>query len=261
MPSRRMIFCLWGLLVGLALASGCGDDQAGIRSYTVDKPGNAPSQGASLPADHPGMTAGNNASASNPSVEIQPVFEVPEAWPWQSGRNDFGGRATYTVPGSEGVPAGRMAVSIAQGTMLVNINRWRTLQLGLERINEVTPDMLETIACPAGDVYVIDLQSSADASGAARRFRIGMLADMQAGLATGQTWFFKLQGSPEVVAANAQRFDAMLAAAHWPDEEPPVQPESLPEDSSQDPAAVTPGAASDNIPDSETPEPEPEPQS
>ena len=120
--------------------------------------------------------------------------------------------ATYRLPG-EG--AAEVSVSKASGSLLNNVNRWRG-QLGLAPVDQVDPASLELVACPAGEVAVIDLTEPGKSEPAGRRFRIGMIQETSGASGVGgvggspATWFFKLQGPAEAVAREAQAFDQML---------------------------------------------------
>ena len=80
----------------------------------------------------------------------------------------------------------------------------------------IDPSTLERIESPAGEVTIVDLLANAVAPDA-RRFRIGLLKELEGGSPTGQTWFFKLDGPSTGIQQQQDVFEQMLGTLRWAD--------------------------------------------
>ena len=102
-------------------------------------------------------------------------------------------KARYIV--GSGEETGYASVSQAGGDVMMNVNRWRD-QVGLARVE--TP---EEVAAEPVKVSAIDgllLQFIGEEKGIV----VAMVPDMK----TGRSWFFKLEGSKQLVESEADSF-------------------------------------------------------
>ncbi|HYO10852.1 MAG TPA: hypothetical protein VER17_17945 [Tepidisphaeraceae bacterium] len=184
-------------LIGLALLAGCGDGDE-ITVYTAPKEA-APTTMASaqLPAE-----ADSHAHGGGDLHWTAP----PE---WKQQQVPPGGMrvAAFTVSENPKVELTVIPLSGAAGALLPNVNRWEG-QLGLppspqEKLERVVKSM------PVGplDVKRVDLTGPES-----QQPRQRMLAAVVP--AGGKSWFFKMSGPADVIAAQEKNFDALINSLH-----------------------------------------------
>jgi hypothetical protein len=106
--------------------------------------------------------------------------------------------ASFALPGKTEVSV--VALPGDAGGDLANVNRWRG-QLGLPAVNEAEfAAQSKRVASPAGELLLIAFDSPSKGSMMGARL-----------LAGGQTWFFKMTGPKDGVAANRNDFSRFLA--------------------------------------------------
>lgn len=164
---------------------------------------------APAPDGMPGM-AGNVPAPPRPAGFS---FVAPDGWQPQP-TTPFR-VVNFHVPG-EGVPAAEFYVtplSGAAGGELANVNRWRG-QLGLPPVDEAgLAELSSTIEGPAGTFKVFELASSGPA------LKTGEPARMLAAILVrgGTSWFFRLMGESDHVAAQRGNFEAFLRSVNFED--------------------------------------------
>lgn len=175
---------LW--LAALLASPAClaGD---GIQNYTV-------------PKEHPALAA----DAPNPGIDTEaaPIrWTLPGGWEALAPTSIRIGN--FLVPGKDGKKAEVAVTSFPGpvGTELNNVNRWRR-EIGLEPVaqNEVSS---QTVQVDAQDGKLYDL------AGAGVRTVVASVPH------DGATWFFKLKGDPETVAAAKEDFQKFLKSVRF----------------------------------------------
>lgn len=102
-----------------------------------------------------------------------------------------GGKANITISSFPGEAGGALA----------NVNRWRTLQLGLAPITAAElPTATSSLDVLGGKVMLVDMSGTDQRSG--RKARLVAASVPRA----GSTWFYKLMGDEAVVAAEKEAF-------------------------------------------------------
>lgn len=171
---------------------------------------------AVTPMTAPATAALPNAPAMTDAVPAPPKtdnfhFEVPDGWQEQPG-NAFRA-ASFLIPGPD-VPAADVSVSAFPGSVggdLANVNRWRA-QLNLPAIDAATMTASSTaITNGSLSFQVFDLVSAGAALEGGHRARI-LAAILKQG---DQTWFFKITGEAEHVAAQRENFARFLRSFHF----------------------------------------------
>ncbi len=167
---------------------------------------------AGLPPSHPpigdaGQMPAPTASAMDPD---RPVWQVPSGW------NEVpGGQflvAKFTLSGPNNAQA---AVNVSRsagdgGGLLANVNRWRG-QLGLAPAADMDSlPQVKTLAAGGSQATLVEM-SGTDA-------RTGQPARVVAAIVPqgGQTWFYKLMGSDQVVAREKDAFAKFVQSAKYP---------------------------------------------
>jgi len=187
-------------LVGFLFFAGCRE--AKVQSYRVPKEAPPPP----LSFDMPGMVAANSSSAaSQPAIPAASSEDAalrwvaPENWavlPPVAMRV-----AGYRLSSPDSTATAELTITAFPGDVggdLANINRWRG-QIGLAPIDtSALANELQRLRLEARDFKLVEM-TNAQSSPA------------QATLAAyteheGSTWFFKLTGAPELVAAEKPSF-------------------------------------------------------
>lgn len=157
-------------------------------------------------------------SSSRGTHEVEPGGGPERAEPltwtapahWKTKTASATRRASYAVPMNEGSDAD-LSISVlggAAGGLPANINRWRA-QLALPELppGEVTGT---TESIPAGGLMFTFIDIAGKSGDASVRMLVG------AASFEGQTWFFKLTGPDEGVAAEKPAFVAFLRTVKSP---------------------------------------------
>jgi hypothetical protein len=98
------------------------------------------------------------------------------------------------------------------GGLLANVNRWRG-QLGLPPVaqEEDFSKMVDSLTVPGGQAEVVDMTGTNSKTGQPARL-VGVVLPQ-----SGQTWFYKLMGDPQLVAAQKDTFIKFIQSARYPD--------------------------------------------
>ena len=139
-------------------------------------------------------------SSEPSSAQFKPNWDVPSGW-----KEVPGGQflvAKFVLPGGGDLPA---AVNVSKspgdgGGLLANVNRWRS-QLGLGPVTDGDlAAQVQALDLPNGKVTLADI-SGQDA-------RTGKKARLLAAVVprSGETWFYKLMGSAQVVQQEKDSF-------------------------------------------------------
>lgn len=113
--------------------------------------------------------------------------------------------ASFTATNDKGSPRATASSLLNDGGgLLNNINRWRD-QLGLGALAALADQPVKNLSANA---ILVDLVNSAGTD----RQAIIVLTDNANGAAQTTTWFFKLRGSPDAVAAELSTFEAWAKA-------------------------------------------------
>ncbi len=151
---------------------------------------------SALPPGHPPIGDMGAESAGPISHEGQPNWSVPAGWQEVSGGQFL--VAKFMISGAAGTAA-EVNISTSSGDgggLAANVNRWRG-QLGLAPINEFSTT---TVEISGGDAQFVDL-SGKDAQTGKPAEVIGVIVTQP-----NQTWFYKLMGDPDLVAAQKNAF-------------------------------------------------------
>jgi len=93
------------------------------------------------------------------------------------------------------------------GGLAANVNRWRG-QLGLQPISEILTSSIDVVG---GNAQVVDLSGTDSKTGKPARL-VGAIVPR-----SGQTWFYKLMGDPQIVAQQKDAFIKFIQSAKYPD--------------------------------------------
>jgi hypothetical protein len=189
--------CAATLLVAL---SACRDSHVAIYQAPKDPP----------PQPPPALAAGESAPA--PRIHwVAPAHWKPSAPPGAASNMRTG---SFTITADDG--SGRtadMAVTTFPGDVggdLANINRWRG-QLKLAPITAAQlPSARTTVNTPAGEFFLADMTGDETP----RKRTLGAWFKQPA---QNRTWFFKLTGDAELVAAEREAFLAFLRTVTFSD--------------------------------------------
>ncbi|MCC7375715.1 MAG: hypothetical protein IT581_13745 [Verrucomicrobiales bacterium] len=195
------------LSAALAAITGCHKEE--IASYEAPKEQPLPASG-SPHAGHGAPDASQNPMAGAPRPGLR-WRTLPEGW---TSNGPSGMRvATFTIASSSGATAdlGVIPLPGTGGSDLDLVNLWRS-QLGLPPITEpeLTSHTDETsIGGQAVKLFSIVGSGSADANATANQILVAALRR------EGSTWFFKLGGPAEIVAANREALKSFLGAVEF----------------------------------------------
>ena len=158
-----------------------------------------------LPPGHPSIDDMTATAAGPVSHEGQPNWTVPSDWHEVAAGQFL--VAKFTIAGDSGASA---TVNVSQapgdgGGLMPNFNRWRG-QLGLPPANDA---MAMTYNFPGGQGQVVNFDGT-DA-------QTGKPAAIQAAIITlsDRSYFYKLMGDPNVVAAHKDEFIAFVKGAKY----------------------------------------------
>jgi hypothetical protein len=209
-PSTRSRFASAALLAGaLTLAvGGCRREEvthARVKR-SPEAQAQAPAMGAGMGAMPPGAQ-GSNAVAPPPAPgEGEGLrWNLPKGWTQDA--KSGGMRYATLRPGARGkIDVSVVVLPGPAGGELANVNRWRG-QIGLSPMNEASlASARKAVKAPAGSVSVYDFTSEGQAK-----------SRMVAGLLTagGNSWFVKMVGDAETVAAARGDFMRLLESLRF----------------------------------------------
>ena len=140
-----------------------------------------------------GPQSGGPMAGPKPQAASGPGFtgEPPEAW--EETKTRMFQKARYIV--TSGEETGYASVSQARGDVMMNVNRWRD-QVGLPSIE--SPEEVAAEPVSVGGVDGLLLRLIGENEGIV----IAMVPDMK----SRDSWFFKLDGSKELVESEADSF-------------------------------------------------------
>ncbi len=164
-----------------------------------------PAEASQLPAGHPAIPGAPIAAAA-PSGN--PTWTVPSDW--KSGEPSQFVLAKFDIQNASGTAAATVSQLDGDGGgLLANVNRWRG-QLGQQAI--FADDAAKLPAIDAGGIRatVADFNGTDARTGKPARL-VGVVLPRN-----GQTWFYKLMGDPDVVAAQKDAFIKFVQSAKYP---------------------------------------------
>lgn len=175
----------------LLAAAGNGLAADDIQTYTVPK--EHPAAAVAVPA--------TVAGAPDIPVNAAPIhWSVPDGWQELAPTSIRLGN--FLVAGQNGKKAEVTVTSFpgAVGTELDNVNRWRR-EVGMEPVTQIN----------SGDVVTVDGSEGRffDLAGPVARTLVAMVSR------NGATWFFKMRGDTEVVAAARPAFADFLKSVRF----------------------------------------------
>jgi hypothetical protein len=161
-----------------------------------------------LPSSHPPIGTANAAvTAVTTDATGKPEWNVPSGW--QEGPQSQFLIAKYIINGSNDARA-EVNVSHDGGGLLANVNRWRHTQLGLDTVDEsglsALVSALDANGTPAS---LVDFTGTHSKTGKAARLIGVVVPDGK------QSWFYKLMGDPDVVAAQKDAFTKFVQSAKY----------------------------------------------
>jgi len=172
----------------------------------------AATEPASLPPSHPSMGdmgMGAPTASTSISTEGKPNWQVPSGWQEVSGGQFL--VAKFTIAGEGGAMA---AVNVSSspgegGGLLGNVNRWRG-QLGLSPLSEADANkVVASIDMPGGKASLVEMSGTDPRTSQPARL-VGVVVPQ-----AGQTWFYKLMGSPPVVASQKDAFTKFVQGVKY----------------------------------------------
>lgn len=177
-------------LVGSLLLSGCGREE--VSTYRV------PKQAAKPTPTH------DHQDAAAPAPQN---WKVPTGW--QATTPGPMVLASYNISAKEGSPT--VTVSMFPGDVggvLANVNRWRG-QLGQPITTEADlPKLIQPIELPHAQGTLVDFVGTNSKTSQPARM-IGVIVPRD-----GNSWFYKMTGDTETVAAEKSRFIEFIGHAH-----------------------------------------------
>jgi hypothetical protein len=163
-----------------------------------------------LPASHPDIS-GMGAVATTPTADAgdKPTWNVPADW--QAGQLAQFLVARFVVKGDGDSGA---AVNVSQlvgdgGGLAPNVNRWRG-QLGLSPASDDDIAKLPTIDASGAKATVVEINGTDPRSNKPASL-VGVVLPLNS-----QTWFYKLMGDANVVAAQKDAFIKFVQSAKYP---------------------------------------------
>jgi hypothetical protein len=147
------------------------------------------------------------AAAKGSRPEGLPTSSPPESWKETAPNRAVGELQAFQV--EDGEKTAKVTISVAGGSLLDNINRWRQLQLGLEPVNEeqLQKDRRE-IKVDGAPAYYADLTGDSPRKG--RQRILGVIAERD-----GEKWFFKMMGHPDLVEMQKPAFEAFVKSVRF----------------------------------------------
>jgi hypothetical protein len=164
-----------------------------------------------LPPSHPAIPGMNSAvQSAGADAGDKPTWTVPAGW--QAGPLAQFLVAKFIIAGANGAQASVNVSSLDGdgGGLLPNVNRWRA-QLGLTPVADADAANFPTIDASGGKATVIDISGLDGRMGKPMRL-VGVVLPLG-----GQTWFYKLMGDADVVAAQKAALIQFVQSAKYPD--------------------------------------------
>jgi hypothetical protein len=159
-----------------------------------------------LPPGHPVIGDMNASAPTGPiSHDGQPNWEVPAGWQEVNGGSFL--VAKFMLGGDDGATAAvNVSVSAGDGGGLApNVNRWRE-QLGLPPEDEIST---VTFAISGGQAQLVDFTGTSAQTGQPAGI-VGIVVTQP-----DRTWFYKLMGDPQVVAAQKDAFTTFVKGVKY----------------------------------------------
>jgi hypothetical protein len=145
-------------------------------------------------------TASKVSSAPSDSDEGKPEWSIPPNWKETSPGQFLVAKFLISGTGEAQAAVNVSASSGNGGGLLMNVNRWRG-QLGLGSATEEDLSKLATrIDLPGVKASLVEMSGTDARSGQEARMLAVMVPQ------SSQTWFYKLMGTPAVVAQNKDAF-------------------------------------------------------
>ena len=174
-----------------------------------------------LPPGHPpmaGTSLGNqNFLVPNASTKVtggmvdNPTWTVPAGWqPAEPGAMLL---AKFAIANAAGAQAAVNVSSLTGdgGGLVPNLTRWRG-QLGLPPLTEENlSTSVSSVDLPNGKAQLVDFTGTDSKTGKPSRL-VGIIVPHN-----GLTWFYKLMGDPDLVAAQKEAFIKFIQSAKYPD--------------------------------------------
>jgi hypothetical protein len=189
------------LALALAALGGCQRDEVAHFRVPKEAAATAPAAMAAMGSMGGGQGGADLAPAAVPEGSGL-AWTLPQGWKQEQG----GGQMRYAT--LRPPVQGKLDVSVIvlpgpAGGELANVNRWRS-QIGLAPIDQAAMDSgRKSVKTAAGDLSVYDFASE----GAKKTRTIAGLANVQ-----GSTWFLKMTGDAEAVAAAGPAFLDLLGS-------------------------------------------------
>lgn len=151
--------------------------------------------------------AGREQEHSHDDADSQdrglPSWEVPKAWKEKTPGPMV--LASFSI--ESGGPGGEIAVSAFPGDvggLLLNVNRWRTKNLGLSEVSQgELPKLLVDLELPSGKAILVDMTNNSTR----------LLAVIQKN--GGKTWFYKLLAGEKIVTAQKETFMEFVKSVRY----------------------------------------------
>jgi hypothetical protein len=175
-----------------------------IQSIRFDAPP-AADAGVTPPLAAPGAGAASTAPPADAGAPLPITFSVPSGWQQeQSGANAFRVVAFTVASGADAGEAVVTCVAAGSGTMIDNVNRWRG-QVGLDPLTNMDQDKTQKLAVGNREAVLWDFDNTAGG----HRMLVAMITYGQ------KWWFFKLVGSPSLVAAEKAAFNQFVTSVQF----------------------------------------------
>ena len=150
----------------------------------------------------------NATENQNANPNVNSIWTIPPDWKSQPPSEFL--LAEFSIQ-TNGVTA---EVNVAElngdgGGLQANVNRWRG-QLGLPQISETDlPALSTSIDSANGKIQIVDFTGTDSKTGKPARL-VGAIVPQN-----GETWFYKLMGDPQIVAAQKNRFIQFIQSANY----------------------------------------------
>lgn len=210
-----------GGLLGIACLTGCRKQDV-VTLYTAPKEP-VRTVSSEMPADHPpidgsapgGTSTPGNGAEQPEAKDEQPTWTIPDGWkPTPVKQMEFAAFMASPEP----APVRMTVVPLGQGGggLLANINRWEGQVHLPPSSQEDLAKVVKQVSINGTPVTLVNLINPAED----RRLMAAILrhGDM--------TWFFKMVGAPEHLAAQEAKFDAFLHSVRFgaPADATPAKP-------------------------------------
>jgi hypothetical protein len=140
----------------------------------------------------------------------KPTWDVPTGWQEQPASAMR--LATFRVTGENAAKADVSVIKLAgdAGGVLANVNRWRS-QLGLQPVDQAGLEPLLTTREVGGTkILVVDMAGQSAEEGEKSRLLAAIVPR------AGNTWFYKMLGSDQLVAQQKPAFTKFVESARYP---------------------------------------------